>query len=129
SRGDDVSGGDAIDLPLFQLTEEGAHLNPRAYVVSSMQCTTWSCNGATSNSLLVHIVMCSAPAANCLDGLARFFPNSTPSGTGGSGQGDFLPELSSPVSDVDWQRSTRRGKTKKGRINMKLQNLIHILMG
>ena len=31
-----IAEGDAIDLPLFQLTEERAHLCPVAYVVSAI---------------------------------------------------------------------------------------------
>jgi hypothetical protein len=46
----------------------------------------------------------------------------------GSGQEAFLPKLSSPFSDLQCQGSTHRGQTKKGKINMKLQNLIHILI-
>jgi hypothetical protein len=51
------------------------------------------------------------------------------SGNRRSGQEAFLPELSSPFSDVHWQRSTRRKNKKKEKINMKLQNLIHIVIG
>jgi hypothetical protein len=46
----------------------------------------------------------------------------------GSGQEAFLPELSSSFSDVRCQGQPAGGKTKKGKINMKLQNLIHILI-
>src|SRR4029453_18974324 len=94
-----------------------------------MQCTTWSCNGATSNSLLVHIVMCSALAANCLDRLARFFPNSVSSGTGVRGRKPSSRSFLPPFQTWTGKGQLAGGKTKKGRINMKLQNLIHILMG
>ena len=46
----------------------------------------------------------------------------------GSGQEAFLPELSSPFSDLNCEGSTRRGQTKQRKINMKRQNLIHILI-
>jgi hypothetical protein len=46
----------------------------------------------------------------------------------GSGQEAFLPELSSSFSDLNCEGSTRRGQTKQRKINMKLQNLIHILI-
>src|SRR6476660_8896482 len=47
----------------------------------------------------------------------------------GSGQEAFLPELSSPFSDVHCEGFTHRGQTKQRKINMKLPNLIHILIG
>src|SRR5437667_304146 len=46
----------------------------------------------------------------------------------GSGQKAFLPELSSPFPDLHFQGSTHWGQTKGRKIDMKSQNLIHILM-
>lgn len=48
-------------------------------------------------------------------------PNSTPSGSGVRA-GSFCPGAFFPFF-------TRRGQTKQGKINMKLQNVIHILIG
>src|SRR5260370_42682153 len=63
-----------------------------------------------------------------LPNLRKLFQNRLPLEPG-SGQEAFLPELSSPFSDAHCQGSTRREQTKKGKINMKLQSLIHILIG
>src|SRR5439155_26897539 len=52
-----VAHRDAIDLPLFQLTEERAHLFPFAYVASSPRHKVELANGAASNSAAAHIVM------------------------------------------------------------------------
>jgi uncharacterized coiled-coil protein SlyX len=67
--------------------------------------------------------------ANLLDKQARFFQNSASSGIGiraGSlSPGAFLP----PFQTCTGKGHLTGGQTKKGKINMKPQNLIHILMG
>jgi len=47
----------------------------------------------------------------------------------GQGKEAFLSELSSPFSDLHCQGQPAGDKLKQGKINMKLQNLIHILIG
>src|SRR5215216_1336400 len=68
--------------------------------------------------------------ANCFDRLARFMPRSASSRIGVR-VGTFSPgEVSSPFQICTAKGSTRPGdKLDKEKINMKLRNLIHILMG
>src|SRR6478735_5265259 len=65
---------------------------------------------------------------NCLDCLARFLPDSASVWNRGQGRKPFSRSFLSPFQ-MRTAKGQPPGQTKKRKISMKLQNLIHILMG
>src|SRR5207247_3437507 len=52
-----IAERDAIDLPLFQFTEEGVHLSPVAYIISAIATITSRTHWATRSSSAVQMML------------------------------------------------------------------------